>query len=487
MAVSAPAAPAPAPTPDQGTGYTPSILGPVYDQIDTFANSAVNAIPIIGPTLTNIGNSFDAGLNNLLGFQPETPQDRARIAQAQTDQFPVAAATGTVAGTVAPFVVAGGAIPGAAKVLGMEGPLASRILLGGASSGLIGGADSAARGDSVPDSIYNGITDAILGGAAAPVADAVTHALGAVPTVIPTDALETVKNALYNKVDQSGVRFAPQAYRQMAHDVATEAVTDNLNPGIHPKATAFLRTMLKQDPGYSPTLTQLDQLRQQVWRDVGSGDPGERHFAGIISKGIDNLIDTSAQGNEAIRAARAANATWEKSSLLGKQEEKAIDRAASTGSGGNIDNVIRQNVRAILDKGAKGFTPEEIAQMRKVVRGGPIQNTMRWLGKLSPHGNGLMFGLEGGAFALHPDPKMLAIPAVGMVAKALADSQSRQGIRELQALVSQGGRRVTQYNRPVVQAIMRNALGPGQMTMLENRSAGAPGPIVQALVQAAAQ
>jgi hypothetical protein len=88
------------------TGYTPSSV-PWLDPVVAFADSAINAIPVIGGPMMRGVNWMDAGLNNLLGFPTETPDQRAAITRANNARYPAASVAGTVAGTVAPFLAVG--------------------------------------------------------------------------------------------------------------------------------------------------------------------------------------------------------------------------------------------------------------------------------------------------------------------------------------------------------------------------------------------
>lgn len=115
-----------------------------FDQIQAGYTSAVNAIPIAGPTLLNAVESAKAGIWNVPQEQLAT-QDRAL-----EGQNPTASTVGTVAGTVLPFM-AGGAIPVVGRALGMTGNLASRMIMGGTSGALISAADTKARGGSDED------------------------------------------------------------------------------------------------------------------------------------------------------------------------------------------------------------------------------------------------------------------------------------------------------------------------------------------------
>lgn len=118
----------------------PTHTGPM-DQVMAGYTSAVNAIPIAGPSIMG-------GLNQAKGaLQGRDPAEIANENRVVEEANPVAATTGMVAGTVLPFMGAG-MIPGIGRVLGMTGGLGSRVGFGALSGATIGAADTKARGGS---------------------------------------------------------------------------------------------------------------------------------------------------------------------------------------------------------------------------------------------------------------------------------------------------------------------------------------------------
>lgn len=267
------------------------------------------------------------------------------------------------------------------------------------------------------------------------------------PTV---EALRGMKSAAYKQADSLGVKYTPQAFAQMVADIDGAAAGLNINAMRHPRAASMIADMKDMAAkGYSPTLTELDQLRQVVRRDVAnSPDAAESFFGSELLDGIDDFIagagrNAVVSGNPTeaaalIASARELNTRWRKSELIAEVIEKARRRADSTGSGGNVANAIRQNIRGILDnpKRARAFSADERAMMEAVVRGGRIENFMRLVGKLSPSGNGLMAALGIGATAANPI--MASVPAAGFAAKAMSDAATTGKAARLQAQVQRG-------------------------------------------------
>ena len=118
---------------------------------------------------------------------------------------------------------------------------------------------------------------------------------------------------------------------------------------------------------------------------------------------------------------------------------KGERRAASSGTGGNEVNAIRQNIRSILDnpKKSKGFKKAELEAMEDIVRGTPGQNLLRLVGRMSPTSGALpaMAGIGStGTFG----PLGAIPPTLGFMAKGGAEALTQRDISRLQDLIRNG-------------------------------------------------
>lgn len=262
------------------------------------------------------------------------------------------------------------------------------------------------------------------------------------------DDLRLQKDAAYDAVDNLGVKYTPQSYKRLTGTIDAAAIADNISPTRHPKAFSFIDDIKTRYP-QGLSLTEMDQLRQEVRRDImASADAAERHFGEIIMDEIDDFIAKAGPGDvsagsakgasEAITAARELNARLRKTEIIEQAIDKADLFAASTGSGGNINNATRQKLRAILDnpKRSRGFSADELAAIEDVVRQGTGEKLLRLIGKLSPSGNGLsLFGhLAGTAY----NPAWAAVPVAGLAAKSGADAITKGKTVTLRALIARG-------------------------------------------------
>ena len=287
---------------------------------------------------------------------------------------------------------------------------------------------------------------------------------------VDLEGLKSDRSAAYKAVDASGEYVKPEDFGQMVDSVTEELRRARINARIHPDAAAMMDE-IKAMRGQPMTMTELDQLRQAVSEDVaGSIKPRERYFGKKIIEGIDNLFDTTGTG-PVIRRARDLNTRVRKIEAVQEAVEEAKLRAASTHSGGNVDNATRQNLRRVLKK-TRNLTPDERKAMTKVVSGAPGQNALRLAGKLAPGGNGLaLWANMGSAATLGP---LGAVPAVvGTASKFAADRMTQQGVDELLSIIAAGGKKaaVPKRARPFQRGAQKAVSLVG--TRLGGRLAGA--------------
>lgn len=299
------------------------------------------------------------------------------------------------------------------------------------------------------------------GSAAQAARDPVTLGLGATAGAMATrrpvmqkpppakdlDQLRTAKQAAYAAADQAGVRYAPQAFDGLINTMGARLQRERVNPMRHPKAASMLED-IQAMKGQSPTLTELDQLRQVISSDVaGAVDNSERRLGRALMDELDQFVGkagpqdviagSAPEAAQLITNARDLNTRFRKVESVVGATEKARLRAGSTGSGGNADNATRQELRRVLERG-KNFTGEERQALETIVLGGKGQNLLRLVGKLSPSGNGLM--AAGNLTAAALGGPLGAVPgAAGIASKLAADGITRQKVAQLIELMSRGG------------------------------------------------
>lgn len=345
-------------------------------------------------------------------------------------------------------------IPGGAAA--KSSVLAPRLanIVGGASVAGLTGAGYAAADEGTPaqrlQAASKAVTDPvtlILGGTAGAFAPAAKKAASTSKApAIALEDLKKAKDAAYQAVDNAGISYTPQAFQDFVADARSALAKANVSPIRHPRATSMLNDLEGMaKTGHAPSLTQLDQLRQVIRRDVVDvSDKAEKFFGRKLVDSLDNFIENApatavssgvAQDAQSLLAkARDLNMRMRKVEAVEGAVSKAKMRAGSTGSGGNVDNATRQNLRVVLEK-TPNFTAEEKAALETVVLGGKGQNMLRLAGKLSPSGNGLMAAGNLGAAAMAGP--VGAIPgAVGIASKFAADRMTQRNVAEVLRVIS---------------------------------------------------
>ena len=203
----------------------------------------------------------------------------------------------------------------------------------------------------------------------------------------------------------------------------------------------------------SMTPGQMKNLRTFLQDAAASADAGERRMGTILLKRFDewrgNLVPEVKQADALYgRAKRAED--------VDLRIEKAERRAASTGTGGNTVNAMRQNIRAILDNetARRGYSPAEIAAMEAIVRGDMPTNALRLIGRLSPTSGALPLAFNILGTAVNPAVGG-TIMGVGLSARRGAEILTGRQINALSAMIRNGGN-----------ALARPGITPGQIGSL---------------------
>jgi hypothetical protein len=293
-----------------------------------------------------------------------------------------------------PSALAGAVIRPAARAIANYGPTPYE----GPRLQFVNGAPSLTApvplsGDAAQAKIEGALNTALSGArAAAPgwnFGQGYTGASGPVPMAKPMtlDQVKAAKDAAYAKVDASGFAFNPSDVQNLA-DTITNAVASKGGPQgakLYPDATAMAARIdaLAKQPGGVP-LSQLDTLRSDIYDTLV--DPGgkEAPLGRMMRSQIDGLI--SASNAPDISAARDLNTRYRKMQAVSDRMTSADVRAASTYSGGNYTNAVRQQLRPLIDPTSAAqignLSPAEQAALTQAVTGTAGQNATRYASKL---------------------------------------------------------------------------------------------------------
>lgn len=270
------------------------------------------------------------------------------------------------------------------------------------------------------------------------------------PKPMGVEELRAAKTAAYDAVDNLGVAYAPKATARLADDLGYDLAGKRINPKVTPKAHAVMEDVQAQLKSGTPvTISQIDDMRQQVWRATGKADDAEQFFGSRIREMLDDFIDGAGpaqvvNGNApeaaaALNNARDLNTRWRKVQEVANRTESADLRASTTYAGGNKANAVRQNLRPLIDPKSpqriKNLTPAETKALNKAVRGTGTANAARVVGKLLDP-RGLL-----GQVALGPIgiPTVGVAPTVGAISSEISNAATMKAVKDLVKLMSVGG------------------------------------------------
>lgn len=270
---------------------------------------------------------------------------------------------------------------------------------------------------------------AVLGGAlGGGLAGAADNGLAARanPRVSPAE-LRQQANSLYTELRNRDVQFTPQAVKSL-HDGMNEVV-GNLRQ-TYPSESTWIDTVA-QTLSHDPTASTLDTLRsklqQALTTPTASRTPDQLRVGSQLVDEIDNFMNAAARhpqtmttgtGNPAQVGALLSQArdVWKRMRNVQTVENLAESAGIQNGSsfmGGNAQNMTGRKLRDFIDptknKSLAGLSQQEQKQLRSVVMGTPLSNTLKVLGNLSPtKGVGsLVNTMAAGAFGLQ-GPMVLA-------------------------------------------------------------------------------
>lgn len=366
------------------------------------------------------------------------------------EERPVTSTVAEIGGAVA---TGGGLARQGATLMGRGGSVAKNVGLGaaeGAAYGGVYGSGEAPEGRRLEGFAQGAGMGALTGGAVTLGAQKFAQALarrGAIKAAPSREALRGRAGAAAETARAQGIVYNGHSYdtffRRISNDLADEGLDETLTP-----ATARTLVRLESLLGKQPTFDDLERMRRVAAMAAQSQAPADRRLASMLVDRIDEFVATpqnvaSATGDAALASASLSEMrrNWsrmKRAEMLDEALERAERRAASTGSGGNVENAIRQNVRAILDnpKKRRGFSKEEIAALEDVVRGGSVRHALRLLGKIAPGGNGLSLFLNLGG--IYMEPSFLAATLAGTGAKWLAERGTQQAAQRAGAMIRSG-------------------------------------------------
>jgi hypothetical protein len=327
------------------------------------------------------------------------------------------------------------------------------------------------------------------------------------PPKPPTSAeLQAAYRQGYDKVRDMGVDYAAPRVAEMARGLKLalekEGMLDNRFSDTH----RIIDDLSAPQEGAVAPIAGLESARRALLQVP----PHERAAARLAINALDDFYERAAHGGESFVVAgpaaaaaeqQAANrgnfAAFKRSRDLTGIEYATGLRTKATNSGLNLDNNVRGKVTSLLtneDK-VRGYSPEEIAALERVVEGDRVRNSLRFYSNLAGGGGGMgavvsgaVAGAAGGSVGGVPVVGGLAgaaIPASGVAARVGAGALTKRSLRLADELIRSRSPLYEQMmNDPKMQvisperraALVRALLAAGQNSAAQDPSTfnGAP-------------
>ena len=441
-------------------------------------------------TLAEFGSAVNRGAVNLLDFfgpkainsALELAGVEARIPEIAETETGKAATTGqfmepglgrevvrTAGEFVAPAGVTGQALRTAAAAVPLARTTGQRVIqqLGGTTAAQdVAAATLAGGGREVGGEIGEEVAGEkgrkvgeFLGGMLAPIGGTLAKESGKIlvtkgakkllsesaPTI---EGLKQAARKVYNDIDSLGVTVNSSSVDRLSNQLSTLVRKEGFNPTIHPKVNAALREF-QTVKGSEQSLSQIDILRKVAGSAARSTEPDEARLGMLMTNRIDDFLDNLNKANFSSGFKKDVGAKYRDARQLWRRAKKselieqAFTKAGDQASG--FENGIRVQFRSILNnaKKSKGFTKDELATMREVVRGTSLQNTAKMLGRFGfsegQASNMLMgsLGVAGGATVGGP-AGAVAVPLIGQISRNLANKLTRKGAEGAELIVKAG-------------------------------------------------
>ena len=235
----------------------------------------------------------------------------------------------------------------------------------------------------------------------------------------------------------------------LVDDISSTVKKAGIDPTLHPKATAVLGR-LQEAKGTQHTLEEAEILRRVLKSAAASKEPDEGRLTRIMIDKLDDFVENMKPSDFSLIAgdkAGVAKLTEARSlwSRMRKGEivEDLIENAKLTApnfTGSGYENALRTQFRTLAKNANKmrGFSKTEQTAIERVAKGGPLENTLRMLGKFAPTGV-VSTVMSGGAGAAIGGPVgAVALPAAGFAARQGATALTARNARAASELMRSG-------------------------------------------------
>jgi hypothetical protein len=331
---------------------------------------------------------------------------------------------------------------------------ASMIGRGAAEGALYGGAYGFGSGEG---GLQNRLENAAGGAATGALTGAATGAIGAkmaqraAGKAVPSaEDLKLSANAAYKQAEDAGVVIGRNRFVDFVDELAADMKKYGIDKDLTKEAHTALNRLIEAK-GSRITLEEAEILRQKL--DIPAGNKmssKERFLGSMMKEKFDDFIShlkpedfSLVAGDKAgVDALVKARDLWSRT-RKGELIDNLVDRAkirAGQFSGSGYENALRTEFRALaLNKNKmRGFSEAEQEAIKKAAVGGPIDNLLRYVGKLAPRGV-VSGGFHLGTAAAFDPVTAGAVMLAGEGARRAATAATAGNVNRVSELVRNGG------------------------------------------------
>lgn len=269
-------------------------------------------------------------------------------------------------------------------------------------------------------------------------------------TAPTAEELAAESSRLFKQAKESNVELKAKDFSNTMKTIGKDLREEGYDPRLYPKLDVAFSEL--QNAKMPKDFNELRTLRKFIQGAQKSADPEERRLATILKDEFDNYVTNipessvktgSKEGLEAWKQARDAYSRMSKGEIFADMLETAkLDTSKFSMSG--IENSLASQLRNLAknEKKMRMFTPEEQQAIQDAVKGGKVQNMMRFIGKFAPTSAVSSIPSLMAGYASSPLGLTVAGTAVG--GRYLAQEMRKSDVRKLAALMRAGAKQEEQ-------------------------------------------
>lgn len=400
---------------------------------------------------------------------------RQRALDAERNQQSSFRADAPVTATAAEFAGAMVPMARAAQATGRAAQLAQGVRTGAAQGALYGageseGGDMMGAPRAAREAAEGGLVGGAVGGALTGLTQAIRPRLMR-PAAADSERIAREAGEAFDKLRADNPKFP--GFRNFAASLSKELREKGFDadPGsLHPGTRSALRAILRAaDADDVVDYRTLEIARARAGDAAGNfSSKADQKFGMLIKERLDEYLTDLAPSatSRGLNAARERYRRVVNSTRVAEALATAEARAAQSGTGGNIQNTMRQEIGKLIrtPKARKSFTKTEIAALQAFANGSKLSDALRWLSRFAPTASTV--GGMGNAAMTATNPVVgAALAGATEGAKRLGERMSYNDMLRLQSGM------ITGQFSPVRAEAMIGQTGMGRI----GRAAGAVG------------